>query len=112
MPVPGLALRPYFNRYKEGAIDLCDVRTRPRCTSYAKSWGFRGNLMALMRILLVVEVALLLAVRWGQVHVTHRIADLSPQLVTFNGGSFDLPVLRYRALNVHGTDRLLETASV
>jgi 3'-5' exonuclease len=27
-----------------------------------------------------------------------RIADLSPQLVTFNGNSFDLPVLRYRAL--------------
>jgi predicted PolB exonuclease-like 3'-5' exonuclease len=27
-----------------------------------------------------------------------RIADLSPQLVTFNGNSFDLPVLRYRAM--------------
>jgi len=27
-----------------------------------------------------------------------RIADLMPQLVTFNGNSFDLPVLRYRAL--------------
>jgi predicted PolB exonuclease-like 3'-5' exonuclease len=26
-----------------------------------------------------------------------RIAELSPQLVTFNGNSFDLPVLRYRA---------------
>jgi predicted PolB exonuclease-like 3'-5' exonuclease len=28
----------------------------------------------------------------------NRIADLSPQLVTFNGNSFDLPVLRYRAM--------------
>lgn len=27
-----------------------------------------------------------------------RIADLKPQLVTFNGNSFDLPVLRYRAM--------------
>ena len=30
-----------------------------------------------------------------------KIADLNPQLVTFNGNSFDLPVLRYRAM-VHG----------
>jgi len=27
-----------------------------------------------------------------------RIAELAPQLVTFNGNSFDLPVLRYRAM--------------
>src|SRR5205823_1840136 len=27
-----------------------------------------------------------------------RIAELSPQLVTLNGSSFDLPVLRYRAM--------------
>jgi len=27
-----------------------------------------------------------------------RIAELEPQLVTFNGNSFDLPVLRYRAM--------------
>jgi 3'-5' exonuclease len=28
----------------------------------------------------------------------NRIADLAPQLVTFNGALFDLPVLRYRAM--------------
>jgi|SRR5215203_5931663 len=27
-----------------------------------------------------------------------RIAELRPPLITFNGGSFDLPVLRYRAM--------------
>ena len=28
----------------------------------------------------------------------NRIADLTPQLVTFNGAAFDLPVVRYRAM--------------
>jgi predicted PolB exonuclease-like 3'-5' exonuclease len=28
----------------------------------------------------------------------NRIAELSPQLVTFNGSGFELPVLRYRAM--------------
>jgi predicted PolB exonuclease-like 3'-5' exonuclease len=31
----------------------------------------------------------------------NKIAQLSPQLVTYSGSSFDLPVLRYRAM-VHG----------
>ena len=38
---PGLALRPYFNRYTEDAIDLCDVlasfssQNKAVCTSFA-----------------------------------------------------------------------------
>ena len=30
-----------------------------------------------------------------------KIAELNPQLVTFNGNTFDLPVLRYRPM-IHG----------
>ncbi len=30
-----------------------------------------------------------------------KVAELSPQLVTFNANTFDLPVLRYRAM-IHG----------
>jgi hypothetical protein len=43
---PGLALRPYFNRYTEDAIDQCDVlpsRTNLRYASCAASWGYRGS---------------------------------------------------------------------
>jgi predicted PolB exonuclease-like 3'-5' exonuclease len=36
-----------------------------------------------------------------------KIAELSPQLVTFNGNSFDLPVLQARDLRMSDTD--LET---
>jgi predicted PolB exonuclease-like 3'-5' exonuclease len=35
-----------------------------------------------------------------------RIAKLSPQLVTFNGSSFDLPVLRYRARSMESQRRV------
>jgi predicted PolB exonuclease-like 3'-5' exonuclease len=34
-----------------------------------------------------------------------KIAELNPQLVTFNGNSFDLPVIRYRAL-VHSVSAI------
>ena len=34
-----------------------------------------------------------------------KIAELNPQLVTFNGNSFDLPFLRYRAM-INGVPRL------
>jgi hypothetical protein len=34
-----------------------------------------------------------------------KIAELNPRLVTFNGSSFDLPVLRYRAMT-HGVSAL------
>jgi predicted PolB exonuclease-like 3'-5' exonuclease len=39
----------------------------------------------------------------------NRIAELSPQLVTFNGSGFDLPVLRYRAM-VHAIPAIGLTA--
>ena len=43
-------------------------------------------------------------VRWCKsfaLALCEKIAELNPRLVTFNGNSFDLPVLRYRAM-VHG----------
>src|SRR3984893_12874650 len=39
----------------------------------------------------------------------NRIAELSPQLVTFSGSGFDLPVLRYRAM-VHAIPAIGLTA--
>jgi 3'-5' exonuclease len=39
----------------------------------------------------------------------NRIAELGPQLVTFNGSGFDLPVLRYRAM-VHAVPAVGLTA--
>ena len=39
-----------------------------------------------------------------------RIAELTPQLVTFNGSSFDLPVLGYRAMTHSVRKRRLRNA--
>src|SRR5215510_3625827 len=41
-----------------------------------------------------------------------RIAQLRPQLVTFNGNSFDLPVLRYRANDQQGSRTRLGAAAL
>src|SRR6266516_3192416 len=41
-----------------------------------------------------------------------KIAELSPQLVTFNGNSFDLPVLRYRVMGLPGKPKGFDGAEV
>jgi predicted PolB exonuclease-like 3'-5' exonuclease len=46
---PGLSARPYFNRYTEDALDLCDAlssfsaRDRASLNEIARSWGFQGS---------------------------------------------------------------------
>ena len=51
-----------------------------------------GRLMRLAHRMLVSEARELIQA------FVDKIAELNPQLVTFNGNSFDLPVLRNRAM--------------
>jgi Predicted 3'-5' exonuclease related to the exonuclease domain of PolB len=41
-----------------------------------------------------------------------RIGELRPQLITFNGHNFDLPVLRYRAMDRLGQSLVINMSSI